>query len=125
MVLCSKKVANLLLQCPCAKGHHGINSVLSVEGLPIGAGMPTWGLLNNWVGLASEAFVIRAPTKNLIAVAFDFTFANNDVAVAVYLGGVHGAILIERQSGGNRVLFCRGQACKRARPQPCNGRISE
>ena len=73
---------------PC-KVHHADSSFLGVEGLAVGAGMPTGGLLRGGIDLAVKAIVVRAPTKDLIARAFYFTLANNDVAVAVNLCGIH------------------------------------
>ena len=49
------------------EGHTAEMSFLSVEGLAVGSGMPTGGLLNDGVRLASETFVVSAPTKDLIA----------------------------------------------------------
>ena len=51
---------------PC-KVHHADSSSLGVEGLAVGAGMPTGGLLSGGVDLAVEAFVVRAPVEDLIA----------------------------------------------------------
>ena len=89
----SESVGKFLLQCPRAGRHHSQNSFLSVEGLAVGTGMPTGGLLRGGIDLAVKAIVVRAPTENLIARAFYFTLADNDVAVAVYLCGVHGVPL--------------------------------
>ena len=54
--------------------------------------MPTGGLLmgrHNVGSFAKQAFVVCAPVDRLVAVAFNATLAHNDVAMAVYLRGVH------------------------------------
>jgi hypothetical protein len=71
------------------KGHTAEMSFLCIEGLTIGTCMPTGGLLDGGADLAGQAVVVRAPMENLITIALDRTLADNDVAVAVNLCGVH------------------------------------
>jgi len=42
--------------------------------------------------LATQAFVVSASKKDAVAVALYITLANNDVAVAVNLCGIHGSL---------------------------------
>ncbi len=73
------------------EGHTAEMSFLGIEGLTIGTGMPTGGLLSGRADLAGQAIVVRAPMENLITIALDCTLADDHIAVAVNLRGIHGA----------------------------------
>ena len=69
----SESVGKFLLQYPRARRHHSQN---------LGGNQ-----------LAAEAFVVCASEENAVAIALGVTLADNDVAVAVNLCGVHGVPL--------------------------------